>query len=389
MTTKTELLNNGVVVATKTAAPFYSWDWTPATSGASSLTYKRYEDNVLVFTSAAITGTVEVVEDTTAPTVPTNMAVATKTDTTANLTWTASTDAVGVVSYNVYKDAVLYSNVASNSETVTGLTASTAYSFTVSALDEAGNQSAQSTALAVTTNVASSYDVDYQAKLSKATELGIPHPSAAQSDIYNQKIIDFKTTDGWSQSPVVMDFSGVADIQFKLICIKRRVLGISYGPPTWSSDGWLGDGTTAYIDPLYDTTSDAKWLLNNAGVSWVNFQTASAGAVTGAYTGTADDYVLIAPKTGHIGINGNNTATVNYTKLGFSSVNRISATQVMRNNVAVTANSNTRFAGELLIGCRDRIDLGTRDSFYDGGISFICMGGASTDYTAMKTILEA
>ena len=59
MTTKTELLNNGVVVATKTAAPFYFWDWTPATSGASSLTYKRYEDNVLVFTSSAIIGTVD------------------------------------------------------------------------------------------------------------------------------------------------------------------------------------------------------------------------------------------------------------------------------------------------------------------------------------------
>ena len=58
-TTKTELLNNGVVVATKTASPFYSWDWTPSTSGASSLTYKRYEDNVLVYTSGAITGTVE------------------------------------------------------------------------------------------------------------------------------------------------------------------------------------------------------------------------------------------------------------------------------------------------------------------------------------------
>jgi len=58
-TTKTELLNNGVVVATRTAAPFYSWDWTPSTSGASSLTYKRYEDNVLVFTSGAITGTVD------------------------------------------------------------------------------------------------------------------------------------------------------------------------------------------------------------------------------------------------------------------------------------------------------------------------------------------
>ena len=58
-TTKTELLNNGVVVATRTAAPFYSWDWTPSISGASSLTYKRYEDSILVFTSGAITGTVE------------------------------------------------------------------------------------------------------------------------------------------------------------------------------------------------------------------------------------------------------------------------------------------------------------------------------------------
>jgi len=58
MTTKTELLNNGVVVATKTAAPFYSWGWTPA-SGASSLTYKRYEDGVPVFTSGALTGTVD------------------------------------------------------------------------------------------------------------------------------------------------------------------------------------------------------------------------------------------------------------------------------------------------------------------------------------------
>jgi len=67
MTTKTELLNNGVVVATKTTAPFYSWDWTPSTSGASSLTYKRYEDGVLVFTSGAITGTVDAVSISISP----------------------------------------------------------------------------------------------------------------------------------------------------------------------------------------------------------------------------------------------------------------------------------------------------------------------------------
>ena len=70
MTTKTELLNNGVVVATRTAAPFYSWDWTPATSGASSLTVKVWEDSIFIGESGATTGTVEApAGDTTAPTI--------------------------------------------------------------------------------------------------------------------------------------------------------------------------------------------------------------------------------------------------------------------------------------------------------------------------------
>jgi hypothetical protein len=60
-TTKTELYNNGTLVATKTSAPFNTFDWTPASGevGSASLTVKRYEDGVLVATSAAVGGTVE------------------------------------------------------------------------------------------------------------------------------------------------------------------------------------------------------------------------------------------------------------------------------------------------------------------------------------------
>jgi hypothetical protein len=60
-TTKTELYNNGTLVATKTSAPFNTFDWTPANGevGSASLTVKRYEDGVLVATSAAVGGTVE------------------------------------------------------------------------------------------------------------------------------------------------------------------------------------------------------------------------------------------------------------------------------------------------------------------------------------------
>jgi hypothetical protein len=59
-TTKTELYNNGSLVATKTSAPFNTFDWTPASGevGSASLTVKRYEDGVLVATSAAVGGTV-------------------------------------------------------------------------------------------------------------------------------------------------------------------------------------------------------------------------------------------------------------------------------------------------------------------------------------------
>ena len=116
--------------------------------------------------------------DTTAPTVPTNLTVASKTDTTVDLTWTASTDAVGVVSYNIFKGGVLEKNVPSNLGQVTGLTAETPYSFTVSALDAAGNQSVQSTALSVTTNAASA--VALEAEVSPyMTAIAIPNDSTS------------------------------------------------------------------------------------------------------------------------------------------------------------------------------------------------------------------
>lgn len=89
--------------------------------------------------------------DTTAPTTPTTLASSGETATSANLTWGASTDAVGVTGYRIYQDAVFVQFVAGALATVNGLTASTAYSFTVSAIDAAGNESAQSAPLVVNT----------------------------------------------------------------------------------------------------------------------------------------------------------------------------------------------------------------------------------------------
>lgn len=90
--------------------------------------------------------------DTQAPTAPTSLASTSKTATSITLSWTPSTDNVAVTGYEVYANSVLKTTVSSTTATITGLTASTAYSIYVKAKDAAGNTSASSNTISVTTN---------------------------------------------------------------------------------------------------------------------------------------------------------------------------------------------------------------------------------------------
>ncbi|GEA88728.1 glycoside hydrolase family 6 protein [Cellulomonas cellasea] len=92
--------------------------------------------------------------DTTAPTAPSGLVAGTVTQNSAAISWTASTDAVGVTGYEIFNGTTSVGTSTTTSFTATGLTAATAYSFTVKAKDAAGNVSASSTALSVTTKPA-------------------------------------------------------------------------------------------------------------------------------------------------------------------------------------------------------------------------------------------
>ncbi|WP_372795278.1 endonuclease, partial [Lutibacter sp.] len=89
--------------------------------------------------------------DTQSPTTITDLNASNTTSTTTNLTWTASTDNVGVTEYDVYKDGIFLASTVNASYSVTGLTAATSFSFTVLAKDTAGNNSAISNTANVTT----------------------------------------------------------------------------------------------------------------------------------------------------------------------------------------------------------------------------------------------
>lgn len=107
--------------------------------------------------------------DTTAPSAPSNLAASGITSVATTLSWTASTDNVGVTGYDVYSGSSLLGNTASTSASITGLTASTTYSFSVKAKDAAGNASASSNVLSVTTGTTTTPPVSYCASKGNST----------------------------------------------------------------------------------------------------------------------------------------------------------------------------------------------------------------------------
>lgn len=89
--------------------------------------------------------------DTTAPTTPTGLGAAPMSSSQINLTWTASTDNIGVTGYKIYRNGSYLFTVTTTNLTETGLTAATTYSYYIKAVDAAGNESGQSTTVSATT----------------------------------------------------------------------------------------------------------------------------------------------------------------------------------------------------------------------------------------------
>ncbi|MGB6083437.1 S8 family serine peptidase [Moheibacter sp.] len=108
-----------------------------------TFTYGEVEDYTVVIGAST--------SDTQPPTAPTNLAASNVAQTSLTLNWTASTDNVGVTEYDVYSGTTNIGTVTGTTANVTGLTANTAYSFSVKAKDAAGNVSASSNVVNVTT----------------------------------------------------------------------------------------------------------------------------------------------------------------------------------------------------------------------------------------------
>ncbi|MFB6732450.1 fibronectin type III domain-containing protein, partial [Bacillus mobilis] len=124
-----------------------SWQIGQATGDASGL--PNVEDGAFSKLFSNFDSNAEI--DVEAPTAPANLRSSNQTTTTVELKWDASKDNVGVKEYEIFRDGTKVGTTSTTSYEDTGLKANTKYSYTIKAMDAAGNRSENSNQVNVTT----------------------------------------------------------------------------------------------------------------------------------------------------------------------------------------------------------------------------------------------
>jgi fibronectin type 3 domain-containing protein len=139
------IYRNGTAIATLSGTTSYS-DTTVSPVTAYTYTVDAYDsaqNHSARSTSASVT--TPPAGDTSAPTVPTGVTATVITPTRVDLTWTASTDNVGIAGYTIYRNGTVIANVGSASFSDVSVAATTTYTYRVDAFDAAGNHSKAAT----------------------------------------------------------------------------------------------------------------------------------------------------------------------------------------------------------------------------------------------------
>jgi chitodextrinase len=211
----------------------------------------------------------------TPPTAPGGLTVTAKTATSVSLSWTASTDNAGVTGYQVRQGSTVVGSPTGTSYTVGGLSAATAYSFSVVALDTAGNISLPSNTVTVTTDAAPP----------ATTNLARGKPTAESGHVQSYgsgNVVDGDANTYW-ESPsnsfpqwVQVDLGAPSSI-------RRIVLKL---PP---SSAWASRSQTITVQGSTDGSS----FTNIVGPNTYTFSPASGNTITIALPATAPRYVRV------------------------------------------------------------------------------------------------
>jgi RHS repeat-associated protein len=152
--------SNFAQIATPTGATFSDTGLTASTSYSYRVRATDAAGNLSGYSGVA-SATTQPVADTTPPTAPTGLSASVASASQIDLSWTPSTDNVGVAGYQIDRcqgaGCTAFTQIATSSAagfSDTGLAASTTYRYQVRATDAAGNVSANSSIVTATTQAA-------------------------------------------------------------------------------------------------------------------------------------------------------------------------------------------------------------------------------------------
>jgi chitodextrinase len=145
-----DVRRNGNVVSSGSNLTFSDTGLAASTTYTYTVSARDAAGNVSPPSNQA-TATTPSSNDTQPPSVPSGLQGSATSNTAINLSWNASTDNVAVTGYAVRRDGTLIATPTGTTFNDTGLVAATTYSYTVAARDGAGNESAESAAVSVTT----------------------------------------------------------------------------------------------------------------------------------------------------------------------------------------------------------------------------------------------
>ncbi len=292
----------------------YSLNTSLLTNNAHTLSARAVDFSGNVGTSGSVMFTINnstttpIVPDSIAPSTPTGLASSGVVSSAATISWTAATDNIAVIGYKIYRNNVQIGIATGLNYQDTGLVASTAYTYKVSAYDAAGNNSVQSSAISITTAAAS------------GNSSALVPPTVIDASLVAPTGANFH----WGEMPGLFDMPGAG------YNIYRNGIKVGFEPASWgpyyNDTNLLPSTKYTYTLTSYDASGNESakslpttitTLASGSGNTYTVGPTDAAGTIYGIIDNAGcGDTVNILPGTYNMASNNLAMIRIQYKSCG-------------------------------------------------------------------------